>query len=120
MFFYVNFYKYACAYTCGKLGELNTSILSVYSQDTTAVGQTEITERMQSRLLDLQEQVRALEREKEESEEQHLVTMRKLREEIRDVADKSRAEVVAMEMQHKVGGGWVELLVAVVCVCVCV
>ena len=60
------------------------------------------TESIQSRLLDLQEQVHSLQNQKEEEEGRHLMSTRKLREEIREIADKHRAEVVAMETQHKV------------------
>ena len=73
-------------------------------QDTTATppDHGKNTESMQSRLLDLQEQVETLRREREEEEEKHLVATRRLREEIREVADRNRSEVVAMETQHKV------------------
>ena len=40
--------------------------------------------------------------QKEEEQERHLVLTRKLREEIREIADRNRAEVVTMETQHKV------------------
>ena len=73
-------------------------------QDTTATppDHGKNTESMKSRLLDLQEQVETLRREREEEEEKHLVATRRLREEIREVADRNRSEVVAMETQHKV------------------
>lgn len=56
---------------------------------------------MQTRLLELQEEVHRLQTEKEEEQERHLVLTRKLREEIREIADRNRAEVVTMETQHK-------------------
>ena len=40
--------------------------------------------------------------QKAEEEERHLLITQKLREELREVADRNRAEVVAMETQHKV------------------
>ena len=44
----------------------------------------------------------ALQSQREEEEERHLLSTQRLREEIREIADRNRAEVVAMETQHKV------------------
>jgi hypothetical protein len=58
-------------------------------------------ENIQSRLLDLREELQTLQSQKAEDEERHLLITQKLREELREVADRNRAEVVAMETQHK-------------------